>query len=61
MTGSEPNVELGVDRCDDGCGRVAALVVTDVSTRDVDLLCWPCLMRRALEVAQQVTSETDGG
>lgn len=42
-------------QCDDGCGRVATLVVTDTVSRDVDLLCWPCLMRRALEAAAAVT------
>lgn len=47
--------------CDDGCGKPASLVVCDVGGRDVDLLCWPCLMRRALEVAAAVTQEAPDG
>ena len=41
--------------CDD-CGNPAAVVAADVVTRGVDVLCWPCLMKRALQVAQAVAS-----
>lgn len=33
------------------------MVVTTLTDRDVDLLCWPCLMKRAIAVAAQITAE----
>lgn len=45
--------------CDD-CGQEAHMVVTTLTDRDVDLLCWPCLMKRALAVAARVVAEEQG-
>ena len=36
--------------CDD-CGKGAQIVVSELITRGVDVLCWECMMARAIAVA----------
>lgn len=56
---SEP-IGDGRTRCD-GCDREASLVIADVNTREVEVLCWPCLMTRAVAVASELAGPVDGG
>ena len=39
--------------CDD-CGKGAQIVVSELITRGVDILCWPCMMARAVAAAAEV-------
>lgn len=39
--------------CDD-CGQGAQIVVSELVTRGVDVLCWQCLMNRAMAVAAKI-------
>lgn len=45
--------------CDD-CGEAAQIVVSDLIARQCDVLCWGCLMRRAIVVAAEITPPEDG-
>ncbi len=47
-------------RCDD-CGNPANVVVSELITREVDILCWQCLMTRALAVAAQLAEREQEG
>lgn len=42
--------------CDD-CGQEAHMVVTNLLDREVDMLCWPCMMKRALAVVQNIAAQ----
>lgn len=42
--------------CDD-CGRGAQIVVSELQTRGVDILCWGCLMNRAMAVAASLAAK----
>lgn len=40
--------------CQTGCGRLADVVLTQLDTSTVDILCNPCLMAMMFAVAQQL-------
>lgn len=44
--------------CDD-CGKGAQIVVSELITRGVDVLCWECMMARAIAVAARVVEEAE--
>lgn len=39
------------------CGNEAHLVISSLTDMTVELLCWPDLMKRALQVAATLTAE----
>ncbi len=62
--GQGDNVENSEERpdrldCDD-CGKFAQIVVTNLIDREVDILCWPCMMVRAMNVAVQMGQLPEG-
>lgn len=44
--------------CDD-CGKGAQIVVSELITRGVDILCWECMMARAIAVAATVVEAAE--
>lgn len=44
----------------DGCSREGSLCIADMNTREVEILCWPCLMGRAVAVASEIAGAVDG-
>lgn len=44
----------------DGCEREGSLCIADMNTREVEILCWPCLMGRAVAVASEIAGAVDG-
>ncbi len=45
--------------CDD-CGDAAQIVVSELISRGVDVLCWQCLMSRAVAVAAKILENEQG-
>lgn len=54
LVGTEPSTGFTDKAVCDDCGKGAQIVVSELITRGVDVLCWECMMARAIAVASKV-------